>query len=60
PSYTGKKTTLAAALSSLGITSTYSFRKQIAAANGITGYLGTASQNTALYNLLTAGLLKRV
>ncbi|MCM1193531.1 MAG: N-acetylmuramoyl-L-alanine amidase, partial [Butyrivibrio sp.] len=59
PAYTGKKTTLAAALSSLGITSTYSFRKQIAAANGVTAYLGTASQNTAMYNLLTAGLLKR-
>lgn len=60
PTYTGKKTTLSAALTSLGITSTYSYRKQIAAANGIRGYVGTASQNTQMYNLLVAGLLKRV
>ncbi len=60
PAYTGKKTTLAAALTSLEITSTYAFRKQIAAANGIKGYVGTASQNTQMYNLLVAGLLKRV
>lgn len=60
PAYTGKKTTLSAALTSLGITSTYAFRKQIAAANGIKGYVGTASQNTKMYNLLVAGLLKGV
>lgn len=60
PPYTGKKTTLAAALTSLGITSTYAFRKQIAAANGIKGYVGTASQNTKMYNLLVAGLLNGV
>lgn len=60
PSYTGKTTTLSAALISLGITSTYSYRKQIAAANGIKGYMGTAAQNTQMYNLLAAGLLKRV
>ncbi len=60
PAYTGKKTTLSAALTSLGITSTYSYRKQIAAANEIRGYIGTASQNTEMYNLLTAGRLKRV
>ncbi len=60
PAYTGKKTTLSAALTSLGITSTYSYRKQIAAANEIKVYMGTASQNTQMYNLLVAGLLKRV
>lgn len=59
PAYTGKKTTLAAALTSLNINSSYSYRKQIAAANGIKGYVGTASQNTQMYNLLVAGLLKR-
>ena len=59
PAYTGKQTTLAAALTSLGINSSYSFRQQIAAANDIGGYIGTASQNTAMYNLLVAGLLKR-
>ncbi len=60
PAYTGKATTLSAAMTSLGITSTYSYRKQVAAANGISGYRGTASQNTQMYNLLTAGLLKRI
>lgn len=60
PAYTGKATTLSAAMTSLGITSTYSYRKQVAAANGISGYRGTASQNTQMYNLLTAGLLKKI
>lgn len=59
PAYTGKKTTLAAAMTSLGINSTYSYRKQIAAANNIAGYIGTAAQNTQMYNLLVAGLLKK-
>ncbi len=57
--YTGKPTTLSAALTSLGINSTYAFRRQIAAANDIQGYVGTAAQNTQMYNLLKAGLLKR-
>ncbi|MBQ2803962.1 MAG: N-acetylmuramoyl-L-alanine amidase [Lachnospiraceae bacterium] len=59
PAYTGKKTTLSAALASLGINSTYVFRKQIAAVNNITGYRGAAVQNTQMYNLLVAGLLKK-
>ena len=59
PAYTGKKTTLSAAMTSLGINSTYVFRKQIAAINHITGYVGTATQNTQMYNLLVAGLLKK-
>lgn len=59
PAYTGKQTTLSAALTSLKINSTYAFRKKIAAANNIKGYCGTASQNTQMYNLLKAGLLKR-
>lgn len=60
PAYTGKKTTLAAALASLGISSSYAFRAKIAAANGITAYMGTAAQNTRMYNLLVAGVLKKV
>lgn len=59
PAYTGSKTTLASALASLGVDSSYSFRKKIAAANGIAGYLGTAVQNTQMYNLLVAGILKK-
>ncbi len=57
PAYTGRKTTLAAALASLGIDSSYAFRKKIAAANGIKLYAGTAAQNTRMYNLLVAGVL---
>lgn len=60
PAYTGAKTTLAPALASLGINSTYTFRKKIAAANNIAGYVGTATQNTRMYNLLVAGILKKV
>lgn len=59
PRYTGKKTTLAPALASIGVNSSYSFRAKIAKANGITGYMGTAAQNTRMYNLLEAGVLKR-
>ena len=59
PAYTGKNVTLTAALTSLGINSTYAFRKKIAAANNISGYRGTAAQNTQMYNLLKAGLLKK-
>lgn len=60
PAYTGGKTTLSVALKSLGIDHSYDFRKQIAAANDISNYRGTAAQNTKIYNLLVAGLLKRV
>lgn len=60
PAYTGKKTTLSAALTTLGINSTYAFRKTIAKANGITGYCGTEKQNIQMYNMLVAGVLKRV
>lgn len=60
PRYTGKTTTLSIALTTLGINSTYAYRKKIASANSIKGYVGTASQNTQMYNLLKAGLLKRI
>ena len=59
PAYKGKKVTLTAALTSLGINSSFAFRKQIAKANNIALYTGTASQNTQMYNLLTSGLLKK-
>jgi len=59
PAYTGKKTTLSAAMTSLRLNSTYAYRKKIASANGIQGYMGTAAQNTLIYNLLVAGRLKR-
>lgn len=59
PAYAGPKTTLSAAMKSLGIDNSYSYRKQIAKANNISAYVGTATQNTQMYNLLVAGLLKK-
>ncbi len=58
--YTGSSTSIVAALNSLKITSTFAYRTKIAKANGITAYLGTASQNTKLLNLLKKGTLKKV
>jgi N-acetylmuramoyl-L-alanine amidase len=60
PAYKGVKATLSVALKSLGIDYSYAFRQRIAEANSISGYRGTAAQNTHMYNLLVAGLLKRV
>lgn len=58
--YAGKKTTLHNAMTELGLDASYAQRKLIAKANNITGYTGTAAQNTQMYNLLVAGLLKKV
>ena len=55
--YTGTSSSIVVALSSLGITSTLAYRKQIAKANSITNYTGTAAQNTKLLNLLKNGKL---
>ena len=59
PAYTGGSTSIASALSALNVDSSYAYRAQIAAANGIAGYSGTASQNTALLQLLKQGKLVR-
>lgn len=58
PAYTGPKTTLWAAMMALGLDASYAHRKRIAKANNITGYIGTAAQNTRMYNMLVAGILK--
>lgn len=57
PAYTGSSTSIASALSALNVDSSYAYRAQIAAANGISGYSGTAAQNTALLQLLKQGRL---
>lgn len=57
PAYTGPKTTLSAAMAALGLDASYAHRKLIAKANNIIGYIGTAAQNTQMYNLLVAGIL---
>ncbi len=59
PRYTGTSNSITAALSSLNINSSFSYRSQIAAANGISNYSGAAYQNTNLLNLLKRGQLKR-
>ena len=59
PAYKGSLP-LAAALDTLGIDSSFAFRKRIAQANGISGYRGTYDQNIKLLNLLKTGQLRRV
>lgn len=51
--------TISTALASIGVNSSFTYRKQIAVVNNITGYIGTAAQNTQMLNLLKAGLLKK-
>ena len=46
-------------LKSIGVDSSMSNRKKIAAANGISGYTGTAAQNTKLCSLAKQGKLKK-
>lgn len=47
------------ALKSIGVDSSYNYRAKIAAANGIQGYSGTASQNIQLLDLLKSGKLQK-
>ena len=53
-------TSISKALESIGEDGSYQHRVQIAAANGIAGYTGTAAQNTHMLNLLRMGQLIRV
>lgn len=57
PRYTGNSGSLVTALNSVGADSSYGYRKQIAAANGIGNYSGSASQNLSLLSLLKRGAL---
>lgn len=57
PQYTGGSPSIAAALDALGADSSYAGRAKIAEANGITGYRGTAEQNTRMLELLRQGKL---
>lgn len=59
PRYTGSSGSIAAALDSIGVDSSFAFRSRIAAANGITGYQGTAEQNIRMLNSLKSGTLLR-
>lgn len=55
--YKGKSDSLVDALEAVGAKSDFAYRKKIAKANGIKTYIGTASQNTKLLNLLKRGKL---
>ena len=57
PNYGG--TSLVEALKSIGVDSSFANREKIAAANGISDYTGTTTQNNMLFNLLMNGQLKR-
>ena len=52
-----KETSLVDALKSIGVNSSFSNRKKIAEANGISAYIGTPVQNTKLLVKLKAGTL---
>ena len=52
-------TSISKALESIGEDGSYQHRAQIAAANGIAGYAGTAAQNTHMLNLLRTGQLQK-
>lgn len=53
-------TSISKALESIREDGSYQHRVQIAAANGIAGYTGTAAQNTHMLNLLRTGQLQKV
>lgn len=55
--YTGSSGSIVTALQSIGEQSSYSYRAQIAQANGISYYCGTAQQNITMLNLLKQGRL---
>ena len=59
PKYSGKSVSIVDALNSLGIPSSFSYRKEIARANGLTTYGGLAKDNLLLLGLLKKGELKR-
>lgn len=57
PRYNGNSASIYDALSAVGANGSYQSRQQIAAANGISNYTGTAAQNTQMLNMLKAGNL---
>lgn len=57
PAYTGKSGSITDALKAIGEKSTYAYRKQIAKANGILNYSGTAGQNSSMLAMLKLGVL---
>ena len=56
PSYNGSNS-ITQSLRAIGVDSSMAHRKQIAAANGISGYAGTYTQNVTMLTLLKQGRL---
>lgn len=57
PRYNGNSVSISDALFAVGADGSPASRKNIAAANGISNYTGTAAQNTQMLNMLKAGNL---
>lgn len=57
PKCNSKETSLVDALRSVGAKSDFAYRKVIASENNISGYIGTAKQNTLMLALLKTGKL---
>ena len=57
PKYTGNTVSIVDALKSIGVNSSYDNRAYIAKKNGINNYIGSASQNLRLLQLLKEGKL---
>ena len=57
--YNDKSGSIVLALNSIGVDSSFTYRKKIAKANGIKLYAGTANQNITMLNLLKQGKLIR-
>ena len=55
--YVGDSVSIVSALNSIGVTSTFAYRRQIAAVNNIKLYVGTSAQNKTMLNLLKQGKL---
>lgn len=55
--YTEKSASLVDALKAIGAANSFSYRKKIAKANGVTLYVGTSAQNIKLLGLLKQGKL---
>lgn len=59
PRYTGSSSSIVEALKAVGANSSYAYREQIAATNGISNYTGSPEQNTTMLNKLKNGTLKK-
>ena len=55
--YTGNSISIVDALKSMGVDSSFEYRKKIAIVNGINNYVGTSNQNMELLKLLKSGKL---